>query len=96
MPVSIYAACCPHLAVFLATQAINTRLEEVLENKNMMVKALQYDVAKVSKAHNDLINVYEAKVRKQAGSKTGWHAKMQAMLSFQPGCLPANLLLMSL
>ncbi|KAF5833874.1 growth-arrest-specific micro-tubule binding-domain-containing protein [Dunaliella salina] len=43
-------------------QVINTRLEEVLDNKNMMVKALQYDVAKVSKAHNDLINVYEAKL----------------------------------
>eukprot|EP00983_Pelagomonas_calceolata_P097079 1158207-Pelagomonas_calceolata.AAC.7 len=46
-----------------ARHVINTRLEEVLDNKNMMVKALQYDVAKVSKAHNDLINVYEAKVR---------------------------------
>lgn len=44
-------------------QVINTRLEEVLDNKNMVVKALQYDVAKVSKAHNDLIRVYEAKVR---------------------------------
>lgn len=44
------------------TQAINKRLEEVLENKNMLVKALQYDVAKVSKAHNDLIRVYEAKL----------------------------------
>lgn len=48
-------------------QVINTRLEEVLDNKNMVVKALQYDVAKVSKAHNDLIHVYEAKVRRQAG-----------------------------
>lgn len=35
----------------------------MLDNKNMVVKALQYDVAKVSKAHNDLIHVYEAKVR---------------------------------
>mmetsp|Transcript_35535 Transcript_35535/g.78843 ORF Transcript_35535/g.78843 Transcript_35535/m.78843 type:complete len:471 (-) Transcript_35535:833-2245(-) len=43
-------------------QAINTRLQEVLENKNQIIKALQYDVAKVSKAHNDLIRVYEAKL----------------------------------
>ena len=42
--------------------AINKRLEEVLENKNQIIKALQYDVAKVSKAHNDLIRVYEAKL----------------------------------
>jgi hypothetical protein len=48
---------CPSL------QAINARLEEVLENKNAVIRALQYDVAKVSKAHNDLIRVYEAKVR---------------------------------
>ena len=27
-----------------------------------IIKALQYDVAKVSKAHNDLIRVYEAKL----------------------------------
>ncbi|KAG2494699.1 hypothetical protein HYH03_007215 [Edaphochlamys debaryana] len=42
--------------------AINNRLEEVLDNKNQVIKALQYDVAKVSKAHNDLIRVYEAKL----------------------------------
>ncbi|KXZ48295.1 hypothetical protein GPECTOR_29g70 [Gonium pectorale] len=42
--------------------AINQRLEEVLDNKNAIIKALQYDVAKVSKAHNDLIRVYEAKL----------------------------------
>jgi hypothetical protein len=29
-------------------QSINSRLQEVLENKNQIVKALQYDVAKVS------------------------------------------------
>ncbi|KAG2494700.1 hypothetical protein HYH03_007215 [Edaphochlamys debaryana] len=37
-------------------------VEEVLDNKNQVIKALQYDVAKVSKAHNDLIRVYEAKL----------------------------------
>lgn len=28
-------------------QSINSRLQEVLENKNSVIKALQYDVAKV-------------------------------------------------
>lgn len=43
-------------------QGINKRLDEVLDNKNQIIKALQYDIAKVSKAHNDLIRVYEAKL----------------------------------
>mmetsp|Transcript_15425 Transcript_15425/g.26679 ORF Transcript_15425/g.26679 Transcript_15425/m.26679 type:complete len:473 (-) Transcript_15425:18-1436(-) len=43
-------------------QAINSHLDEVLANKNTVIRALQYDVAKVSKAHNDLIRVYEAKL----------------------------------
>uniref|UniRef100_A0A7S0URD1 Growth arrest-specific protein 8 domain-containing protein n=1 Tax=Polytomella parva TaxID=51329 RepID=A0A7S0URD1_9CHLO len=42
--------------------SINKRLEEVLANKNQVITALQYDIAKVSKAHNDLIRVYEAKL----------------------------------
>ena len=29
-------------------QSINARLQEVLENKNQIIKALQYDVAKAS------------------------------------------------
>jgi growth arrest-specific protein 8 len=41
---------------------VSRKLEDVLENKNSVIKALQYDVAKVSKAHNDLIRVYEAKL----------------------------------
>eukprot|EP00877_Chromochloris_zofingiensis_P012225 jgi/Chrzof1/7256/Cz02g16210.t1 len=43
-------------------QQVNKKLEEVLANKNNIIRALQYDVAKVSKAHNDLILVYEAKL----------------------------------
>ncbi|WIA30588.1 hypothetical protein OEZ86_000670 [Tetradesmus obliquus] len=43
-------------------QQVNKKLEEVLTNKNSIIRALQYDVAKVSKAHNDLIRVYEAKL----------------------------------
>ncbi len=50
---------CYHMRVL---QAINHRLDEVLNSKNSIIRALQYDVAKVSKAHNDLIRVYEAKL----------------------------------
>lgn len=41
---------------------VTKKLEDVLESKNQVIKALKYDVAKVSKAHNDLIRVYEAKL----------------------------------
>mmetsp|Transcript_17269 Transcript_17269/g.44833 ORF Transcript_17269/g.44833 Transcript_17269/m.44833 type:complete len:473 (-) Transcript_17269:63-1481(-) len=41
---------------------VNKKLEEVLDSKNQVIKTLQYDIAKVSKAHNDLIRVYEAKL----------------------------------
>jgi growth arrest-specific protein 8 len=41
---------------------VNKKLEELLAAKNSLITALQYDVAKVSKAHNDLIHVYEAKL----------------------------------
>ena len=41
---------------------VTRKLDEVLDSKNQLIKALQYDVAKVSKAHNDLIRVYEAKL----------------------------------
>ena len=45
-----------------AALQVNQKLEEVLDNKNQVIRALKYDVAKVSKAHNDLIRVYEAKL----------------------------------
>ncbi|ORY36463.1 hypothetical protein BCR33DRAFT_855207 [Rhizoclosmatium globosum] len=41
---------------------LTRRLEEVLEMKNQQIKELQYDLAKVTKAHNDMIRVYEAKL----------------------------------
>ncbi len=41
---------------------VNKKLEEVLSSKNGVIRSLQYDIAKVSKAHNDLIRVYEAKL----------------------------------
>ena len=45
-----------------AIPQVTKKLDEVLDSKNQLIKALQYDIAKVSKAHNDLIRVYEAKL----------------------------------
>jgi len=41
---------------------VSKKLDQVMDSKNQLIKALQYDVQKVSKAHNDLIRVYEAKL----------------------------------
>jgi hypothetical protein len=41
---------------------LTKRLEDVLNGKNLHIKDLQYDLAKVTKAHNDMIRVYEAKL----------------------------------
>lgn len=38
------------------------KLEDVLSTKNTSIKDLQYELARVCKAHNDVIKVYEAKL----------------------------------
>jgi hypothetical protein len=38
------------------------RIEEALSRRDATIRALQYDLSKASKAHNDLIRVYEAKL----------------------------------
>ncbi|KAJ1332253.1 hypothetical protein BSLG_008912 [Batrachochytrium salamandrivorans] len=45
-----------------ALESLTNRLEDVLNAKNRYIKDLQYDLAKVTKAHNDMIHVYEAKL----------------------------------
>ena len=46
-----------------AVAMITRKLEDVLEAKNSAIKDLQYELARVCKAHNDLIKTYEAKLR---------------------------------
>lgn len=41
---------------------LTRRLEDVLNTKNDQIKDLQYELAKVSKAHLDLNQVYRAKL----------------------------------
>lgn len=42
---------------------VTQKLDDVLTSKNEQVKELKYECAKVTKAHNDLVRVYEDKLR---------------------------------
>ncbi|XP_072492501.1 dynein regulatory complex subunit 4 isoform X2 [Notamacropus eugenii] len=45
-----------------ALAVVSRKLEDVLESKNNTIKDLQYELARVCKAHNDLLRTYEAKL----------------------------------
>ncbi|XDA82981.1 hypothetical protein R6Z07F_012876 [Ovis aries] len=45
-----------------ALTLVSRKLEDVLESKNSAIKDLQYELARVCKAHNDLLRTYEAKL----------------------------------
>ncbi|XP_033220335.1 dynein regulatory complex subunit 4 isoform X1 [Belonocnema kinseyi] len=42
---------------------VNEKLEEILNRKNMAIKDLQYELAKVCKAHDDILATYGAKLQ---------------------------------
>ncbi|XP_014662068.1 PREDICTED: growth arrest-specific protein 8-like [Priapulus caudatus] len=46
-----------------ALSIVTRKLEDVLDSKNSAIKDLQYELARVCKAHNDMLNTYEAKLR---------------------------------
>ncbi|KAJ7995056.1 hypothetical protein DPEC_G00255930 [Dallia pectoralis] len=46
-----------------ALGVVTGKLEEVLDSKNTAIKDLQYDLARVCKAHNDLLRTYQAKMQ---------------------------------
>lgn len=46
-----------------ALTVVTRKLEDVLDSKNNAIKDLQYELARVCKAHNDLIRTYEAKLK---------------------------------
>ncbi|KAM3872149.1 dynein regulatory complex subunit 4-like [Diretmus argenteus] len=46
-----------------ALGGVTHKFEEMLDSKNNSLKDLQYEIARVSKAHNDLLQTYEAKLR---------------------------------
>jgi hypothetical protein len=45
-----------------AKAQVGRRLQEVLDSKNGAIKDLQFELARVSKAHDDLLRVYSAKL----------------------------------
>ncbi|XP_054856524.1 dynein regulatory complex subunit 4 isoform X2 [Eublepharis macularius] len=45
-----------------ALAVVTRKLEDVLDSKNNAIKDLQYELARVCKAHNDLLRTYEAKL----------------------------------
>ncbi|XP_072135862.1 dynein regulatory complex subunit 4 [Mobula birostris] len=45
-----------------ALTMITRKLEDVLDSKNNVIKDLQYELARVCKAHNDLLRTYESKL----------------------------------
>ncbi|CAJ0955825.1 unnamed protein product, partial [Ranitomeya imitator] len=47
----------------VALSTVTRKLEDVLDTKNNAIKDLQYELARVCKAHNDLLRTYEAKMR---------------------------------
>ncbi|XP_048371129.1 dynein regulatory complex subunit 4 isoform X1 [Sphaerodactylus townsendi] len=46
----------------IALTVVTRKLEDVLDSKNNAIKDLQYELARVCKAHNDLLRTYEAKL----------------------------------
>ncbi len=63
VPITVSTFPAPTLPSLTTHHQVNAKLAEVLDSKNALVRALQYDVARLSKAHNDLIRVYEAKLQ---------------------------------
>ncbi|BFZ12738.1 hypothetical protein BsWGS_15777 [Bradybaena similaris] len=42
---------------------VTRKLEDVLDSKNGAIKDMQYELARISKAHNDLLRTFEAKLQ---------------------------------
>merc|ERR1712048_1509363 len=46
-----------------ALSAVTQKLEDVLDSKNAAIKDLQYELARVCKAHNDVLRTYESRLK---------------------------------
>lgn len=44
-------------------------MQDILEKKNTLIKDLQYELMRISKAHDDLIDTYEDKLQQYGVSK---------------------------
>jgi growth arrest-specific protein 8 len=47
----------------VALSNLSNKIEVILTSKNDQIKHLQYELAKISKSHNDMLKVYEAKLQ---------------------------------
>lgn len=61
---------------------IQSKITKVLEAKSNLVKDLQYELARVVKAHNDMLKVFEAKM-------ADWNVPV-AELGFRPLVVTVN------
>ncbi len=59
---------------------VGERLDRLLDERNRMIRDLQYSVARVTKAHNDAMRVYETKLSELgvAVEETGFAPLMTA------------------
>ncbi|XP_066598603.1 dynein regulatory complex subunit 4 [Prorops nasuta] len=55
---------------------VNKKLEDLLQNKNVAIKELQHEFAKICKAHDELLTSYEKKLKE--------HGIPSTELNFQP------------
>ncbi len=63
-----------------ALAMVGERLDRMLDDRNRMIRDLQYSVARVTKAHNDALRVYESKLHELgvAAEETGFAPLMTA------------------
>lgn len=76
-----------------ALSVVTRKLEDVLDSKNSAIKDLQYELARVCKAHNDLLRTYESKLS-QFGipvDELGFKPLESAVAGQQIGFGPAGL-----
>jgi len=76
-----------------ALSAVTRKLEDVLDGKNAAIKDLQYELARVCKAHNDVLRTYESRLKSFGVpvEELGFKALESAVAGQQLGKGPAGL-----
>ncbi|KAG7190574.1 hypothetical protein KM043_006666 [Ampulex compressa] len=72
---------------------VNKKLESILNRKNTAIQDLQYELAKVCKAHDDLLVTYESKLQEYGipKSELGFQPLRTKVISTKLGLGPAGL-----
>ncbi|XP_024881505.1 dynein regulatory complex subunit 4 [Temnothorax curvispinosus] len=76
-----------------AVVSVNKKLEDMLNRKNTAIKDLQYELAKVCKAHDDLLAAYESKLQEYGipKSELGFQPLRMKIAGTKLGLGPASL-----